>query len=149
MIDRYIKNVLPNKSDSMQRDQWFQLGWWKEQLGDHLLADVTPVLITECRDRLLKEKGPRRKKRSPATTSRYLAALAHCFSIAVKEWGWIDDTPMRKVTKPKEPRGRVRFLSDEERERLLDACKKSQNPVIIPWWFWLCPQGQGNLKSAN
>jgi len=132
MIDRYFIDVLPKKSDSMQRDQWFQLGWWKEQMGDHLLADVTPVLITECRDRLLKEKGPRKKKRSPASTSRYLAALSHVFTIAVKEWGWIDDNPMRKVTKPKEPRGRVRFLSDEERERLLIACKESNNVSIYP-----------------
>ena len=35
-------------------------------------------------------------------------------SVAVKEWGWLDDSPMRKVSKPKEPRGRVRFLDDEE-----------------------------------
>lgn len=68
--------------------------------------------------------------RSPSTVVRYLAALSHAFSIASKEWEWIDDSPMRKVTKPKEPRGRVRFLSEEERERLLQACKKSKNPYL-------------------
>ncbi|WP_242523257.1 site-specific integrase [Thiocystis minor] len=31
---------------------------------------------------------------------------------------------MLKVSKPKEPRGRVRYLSDPERERLLVACKQ-------------------------
>jgi integrase len=37
---------------------------------------------------------------------------------------------MRKVSKPKEPRGRVRFLSDEERQCLLDACKVSRSAYL-------------------
>ena len=37
---------------------------------------------------------------------------------------------MRKVAKLKEPRGRVRFLSDEERQRLLDACTTSKNKSL-------------------
>jgi integrase len=39
---------------------------------------------------------------------------------------------MRKVTKPEEPRGRVRYLSQDERTRLLDACKKSSSPLLYP-----------------
>ena len=39
---------------------------------------------------------------------------------------------MRRVTKGKESRGRVRFLSDEERPRLLEACKESSNPFLYP-----------------
>ncbi len=52
-------------------------------------------------------------------------------TIAVNEWGWLDDSPLRKVTKPKEPRGRIRFLSEEEREKLLRTCKESQNPYLF------------------
>jgi integrase len=37
---------------------------------------------------------------------------------------------MRKVTKPKEPRGRVRFLDEEERARLLQVCKDSMNSYL-------------------
>jgi integrase len=37
---------------------------------------------------------------------------------------------MRIVTKPKEPRGRVRFLSDDERKNLLVACKESDSPYL-------------------
>lgn len=70
------------------------------------------------------------KLRSPATINRYLAAISHVFTIAVKEWGWVEDSPLRRVTKPKEPRGRVRFLSDDERERLLAACKDSSNSYL-------------------
>ena len=38
--------------------------------------------------------------------------------------------PISKITKPREPSGRVRFLSDDERERLLNACKASDNPFL-------------------
>ena len=44
----------------------------------------------------------------------------------------MEDSPMRKVTKPREPRGRVRFLSDEERIRLLESCKESSSPYLYP-----------------
>jgi integrase len=37
---------------------------------------------------------------------------------------------MGKVRKPKEPRGRVRFLSDDERHALLAACQQSRNPHL-------------------
>jgi integrase len=61
-----------------------------------------------------------------------MSALSHAFTIAVNEWQWIDDTPMRKVKKPTEPRGRVRFLDDDERAKLLNACKKSPNKFLYP-----------------
>jgi len=61
---------------------------------------------------------------------RYLAALSHAFTIAIKERGWLESNPTLRITKPKEPRGRVRFLSDEERTRLLAAAKESSNGYL-------------------
>ena len=122
MIARYIKDVLPTKP-KQEKVQGQQLRWWQEQLGEYSLAELTAPVIVECRDRLLQD-------RSPATTVRYMAALSHVFTIAVNEWQWLDDSPMRKVKKPREPRGRVRFLSDDERQRLLEACKQSKNRYL-------------------
>jgi integrase len=130
LVDRYTRDVLPSKRDAAK--QAAQLGWWKEQIGAYALADVTPALIAEHRDRLAGESTTRGERRSPATVVRYMAALSHAFTIAVKEWGWVEDSPLRKVTKPREPRGRVRFLSDDERARLLDACRESPNPFLYP-----------------
>lgn len=128
MIDRYCRDVLPSKKSA--KDQTQQLAWWKSEIGSYSLADVTPSLIGECRDKLGREITVRNKLRSPASVVRYMAALSHALTIAVKEWGWLEDSPMRKVTKPKESRGRVRFLSDDERMRLLKACKESSNPYL-------------------
>jgi integrase len=142
LIDRYSRDVLTTKKGKTQGPQEGQLAWWKDQIGTKTLADCTPALLAECRDLLASEPvtpktdnpekaGPPRY-RSPATVNRYLAVLSHCFTVAVKEWQWIDDNPLLKVTKPKEPRGRIRFLSDDERTRFLSACKASQSPDLYP-----------------
>ena len=131
LIDRYTKDVLA-RSPKNARDQLRQLGWWKVEMGSYTLADITPSLVAQYRDKLAGGITHHGKPRSSATVNRYLAALSIVFTTAVKEWGWVDDTPMRKVTKPKESRGRVRFLSEDERPRLLKACKESSNPFLYP-----------------
>ena len=87
-------------------------------------------MLAEARDKLARGVTVRGAVRSPSTVNRYLAALTHAFAVAVREWGWCDDNPLRKVTKPKEPRGRVRYLGDDERGRLLEECRKSESPDI-------------------
>ena len=142
LIDRYIRDVLPTKPKQV-KDQTQQLNWFKAEIGAHTLSDITPAKIVECRDKLLTEPLKTGKTRTPATVVRYMAALSHAFTVAVNEWGWLDDTPMRKVKKPALPRGRVRFLSDDavgpngekidgERTRLLKACEESKNPHLYP-----------------
>ncbi len=130
LIERYEKEILPRKPRSMG-DQLTQLNWWKNNIGSFLLSDITPALISEHRGKLLLEKSKRKQAiRSDATINRYCAVLSHCFSVAVKEWGWMQDNPLLKIKKLKEPKGRVRYLSDEERERLLQACQESQSPFL-------------------
>lgn len=122
LIDRYINQVVPSKKSG--RDYKQQLGYWKDELGHILLSDLTPAVIVERRDSLaggLTNRG----QRTPATVNRYLASLSHACSVAVREWGWMQDNPLNKVSKLKEPRGRIRFLDDDERSALLEVTKKS------------------------
>jgi integrase len=118
MIERYLEHVLPVKSRKPRylEGQKHQLLWWKQQIGAYRLSTLTPFILSECRDRL--HSGGRKH----ATVNRYLAALNHVFTTAVKEWGWLQSNPLQKVRKLSEPRGRVRFLSVDERVRLLEAC---------------------------
>lgn len=137
-IDRYLKEVLPHKAKA-GANQKAQLAWWKDKLGHCLLADVSSALIVEQRNRLLQEsKAPKCKNppadaipklRAPATVVRYLSALSHVFSTAMKEWEWVEQNPVLRVKKPKEPRGRDRFLSEAERTRLLTSCQ-AISPVL-------------------
>ncbi len=123
LVDRFIKHELVGKKSA--RDTKRQLLWWKDEIGGYKLADVTPELLREYRDKL-------KKGRSATTANRYQAALSSAFSIAVKEWGWMEHNLMAKVKKSAEPRGRVRFLSDKERLALLDSCKKSGSRHLYP-----------------
>ncbi len=131
LIDRFISQWLSQSPHRVVR-QTAYLSWWKNRLGHLLLVDLTPAILAEARDALLAEKTPRETIRNPSTVNRYIAALSRALTIAMKEWGWLDDTPMRKVSKPSEGKGRNRLLSLEEKDWLLEACKVSVNPHLYP-----------------
>ena len=126
-IERYERDILPGRTRS-KRDSI--LKWWKNRLGDYLLADITSPRITEARDELLNGITYRGTKRSPTTCRHYLVTLSHVFTIAQKEWAWASFNPVNNVSKPSPARGRIRFLDDDERRRLLEACKNSSNPLL-------------------
>lgn len=144
LIDRYILEILPRKANKSKfsTNQAQQLNWWKEHLGAYVLSDITPARIVEARGKL---------NRSPATANRYMAALSHVFTIAIREWEWMEDSPIRKISKLKEPRGRVRYLSDEERTKLIAAARDIENPTLYTVIVLALSTGarQGELLSLN
>ena len=125
LLDRYAREVLPRKSPSSERNQALHCAWWRQQLGTTRLGALTPALLATCRDQLAHD-------RAPATVNGYLATLSHALTLAVTEWQWLEESPMRRVRRLREPRGRVRFLSEEERQRLLAACEASPNRFLAP-----------------
>jgi len=125
LVERYSRTFLKQKRSAC--DQARQLNWWCAQIGEQVLADIKPATLSELKETLA-------DTHAPATVNRYLAALSHPFTIAVTEWHWLDSNPVTKVRKLKEPRGRIRFLSDDERARLLEACKaesESLHRVVV------------------
>lgn len=131
LIDRFTSQWLSQFPHRVIR-QTAYLAWWKDRLGHLLLSDLTSTVLADARDALLAEKTPRGNIRNPSTANRYLAAFSRALTIAMKEWGWIDDTPMRKVSKPSEGKGRNRLLSIEEKNRLLEVCQSSPNTHLYP-----------------
>ena len=129
LIDRYTSEVLALKKKSTANQKHY-LKYWKDHIGERVLADVSPALITEYRNKLVGTKNRYGKEISPVTANRYTTALGHVFAIAVNEWEWLDNNPVRRIKKYPESKGRVRFLSDDERGALLDACKQSENPYL-------------------
>ena len=55
--------------------------------------------------------------------------MQHCTGKAC-DWGWIERNPLDRVDKFSESRGHVRFLSPNERDRLLKACRDTGNPAV-------------------
>lgn len=125
---------------SGQKSRKAHLRFFLDEWAGLTLAEIQPDRIAEARDKLAAgtftrakpkkdDEGnviqPKAYKRTSGAVNRYLATLSHLFTFAVKELRLVDRNPVRDITKPKEARGRVRFLSDEERERLLKACEAS------------------------
>lgn len=131
MIDKFISVWLPKFPQRLKK-QTALLNWWKKQCGHLLLIDFTSAIISECRDQLLQERVPSGNLRSSSTVNRYLSAIGKALTISIKEWGWLEHNPSRNVSKPPEGKGRERFLSLDEKERLLIECKKSRNPNLFP-----------------
>jgi integrase len=135
MVERYLKRV---EKDNPKRisDVKPMLEWWKSEIGHCVMADLCKSLITEKIEKLSGRKrvllNGTEKPISPARVNRYIAALSHACTIATNEWEWLEYHPLAKVKKMKEPRGRVRFLDDEERKRLLKACQNSECKILYP-----------------
>jgi integrase len=128
-IDRYIEKELPKNPKSFSKQKML-LSWWKSNLGDYYLCHITPAMIAELRDKLMTEMTPRKSLRTSSTANRYLAALSRAYTICQKEWHWIKENPVLKITRPKENNPRERYLEREEIELLLEACKKSKSPHL-------------------
>jgi len=125
-IDRYSRDILPDLKD--QNPRRIHLAWWRKKIGANSIKDITPALLTECRDNLKAtpyKSGKTEKQRTDATVNRYLASLSPVMKAASDDWDWIPDNPCRKVRRGKESRGRTRFLSNDERNRLLAACDQA------------------------
>jgi hypothetical protein len=139
-IDRYVAEAVPKKRNGGMYA--FTMPWWRKNLGHLRLSDVTPSVLVEQRGKLGRETYTRAKPeskrsavrgraarhftRSAATVNRYLANLSHVFTVARKEWHWISHNPFDDVSLLDEGPGRVRFLSEDERARLLAETAKDR-----------------------
>ena len=122
---------------------------WVRLLGAKPLAAITPEEIDTGMDTLANEPAKcyggldadgnpifRKRtisRRSGATLNRYLVALGALFTWAKRQRlvPRAFDSPARHVEKNTETRGRVRYLSDDERDRLLNACRESVWPRLF------------------
>lgn len=136
LADEYLDHAKDLQSYDQRKRH---IDYWRKVFGPDMLDSITPTRITKERNKLLSEDtnrfiGPAtgdverdskraRSKRTGPAVNRYHAALSACLSFAVKNMQWLEKNPCERVAKAKENTGRVRFLSDDERSRLLSACK--------------------------
>jgi len=123
LLDRYSLDIMPRKTAETQRSQKYVVAYWKRTLGHMLLDDLQPSHIIAARNAIA-QRG------KPATVAKYLVTLSHAFTTAIREYQWLETNPCSRVSRPALPPGRVRYLTDEERTRLLQECKNSHNPYI-------------------
>ncbi len=83
-------------------------------------------------ERIFKTKA-RAKPKTPATLNRYMVTIAAVFTWAIEQRltprGWVH--PCRGIKRLPEADGRVRFLDENERRRLFEACQASKYPRLF------------------
>lgn len=95
--------------------------------AEALVKEITAQRIAQYDKHRLTQASRLKRAISPASVNRELAVLRHLLRLA-EEWGYIDKVP--KIRLGKESEGRLRFLSEEEAVRLLQACEESRNPYL-------------------
>ncbi len=142
-----------------------RLDYWRTIFGQELLNAITPARIAKERDKLLSGETVRfaspatgnpaadakrpKAKRTGATVNRYLAALSSCLSYGVKTLQWLEKNPTMQITKPPESKSRVRFLSDDERAQLLDACRPHKDLYLAVVLSLSTGARQGEIMSLR
>lgn len=143
VITRYRKEVLPRKSEGTQRAENTHLDFWEAAFGVYALSNIETEKITEKMTELETTGYSRKVKleegevakplpRSLRTLKYYRHTLAVLFKYA-KQWNWTGQSPVdgvNKITKLKNER--VRYLTEEERADLLEACKDSDSKQLYP-----------------
>ncbi len=141
LIAQYRKVILPRYGEVEVKKRGAKLGWWERQLGSRRLRELTTADIGAALERLAAGEGLSAERAArfggasrlagPATQRDYLGTIRHVLS-AAREWEWLTDNAATRVRKPREPRGRLRLLSADERVRLLAACQASRNSRLYP-----------------
>jgi len=96
--------------------------WWEHRLGKTLLSEITPELIRDT----LKPK----KSQAPATYNKHLAVLSAILDYATLQQEddsileqYIDDNPCKRVRSQTLNNKVVRYLSDQEKPRLIRSAQ--------------------------
>lgn len=144
LVDRYMAAYAGRDGSRAYR-----LRWWQAKVGDVPLTDLTDDLVFHALEELserpsrvyagrdidgkaiFRAKAPRM---APATLNRYMHSLAAVCTWAIRKRliakGW--ENPCKRIERRRENNERVRFLSDDERARLLTACKASKWKGLYP-----------------
>ena len=113
----------------------------RQNIGNIILIKLNNRHIAEFRDERL-DAG-----KSPSTVKKYLGLISRAYNIGRKELSLpLQFNPVSLVTKPSEPSGRDRILSDKELNRLLETASKStiyyMRELIVLGIETLCRRGE-------
>ena len=155
LIDFYKSNVATLRYKTPEK-YYCMFEWWKNQIGNVQLKNLSTSTLTQCKNILIDEKitvGKNQLKRKPNTINKYLMCMSAVLTYAVKELELINSNPMTNVKNLKKPNGRIRFLTQEEIKILTQKCKEESDIIYV---FFLISLSTGarysevlNLKVEN
>ena len=122
LVEACIDEHVSNSTVKDHQTEIYYGRWWKKRLKGKRLNGITPTDL-EGAQRDLLAKGL-----APQTVLHYLKFLRHMLNKMVRD-GKLERNPFARVVLPKVSKGRLRFLSLKEEQRLLDVL----GPTYAPW----------------
>lgn len=137
-LGRYREEVSPHKRGCR----------WEEVRIDKFLRDpdlptgekigrITPAMMGQWRDKALERVGP-------STVIREFALLSSVFEVARREWGWVQENPIKDVRKPRQPDHRFVTISRQQIRSMLTVmqyrpgpCRSVTNAVALAFMLAL------------
>jgi integrase len=141
-VDLYMSSYAGRDKTRSQR-----MRWWQQKIGnltlneideDHIFFAIQDLSLKQARywsgidadgNAIYKSKG---KPLAPSTINRYSATIGALFTWCIRQRltpkGWCH--PCRGIERRPENNEITRFLSEEERKRLLAVCKESKWPKL-------------------
>ncbi|MBF0554861.1 MAG: site-specific integrase [Nitrospirae bacterium] len=98
----------------------------QDEFGDYKLRNISTQLLEQYQSKRL-------QKNKPATCNRLIATIAHMMTKAT-EWDMVSEDVLKKIRKVKmlpENNKRLRYLSKEECQALINACDTHLKPIVI------------------
>ncbi|HME42876.1 MAG TPA: site-specific integrase [Syntrophorhabdales bacterium] len=123
-MERYMKEHSKVKKRSTARDE-ASLKHLLPFFGAFTLKEVCPSNISQYKSLRLAAKA------SPGTLNRELALMKHAFTLAIREWAWTKENPVKMVSMEKEAPHKDRWLTDDEEQRLLAACPEWLREIVV------------------
>ncbi|MEX1200274.1 MAG: tyrosine-type recombinase/integrase [Methylophaga sp.] len=116
LADDYLKSW--SGTDAVRE---YAVEYFKVYFGSKLLDSITS---DDCRKALKKWE-----QKKPATFNKYKAILAAMFNFAIRKNDessetYLSNNPAKKVQNKPVNNQRVRYLSDDEKKRLIESCRK-------------------------
>lgn len=121
--DEYLEVHCKPNNKSWYKSDYSNLKNLKKYFAGKCLHEITPKDIEQYRAERLKEV-------SRSTLNRVLNCLSSLYNRAI-EWGKATYNPMTKIKLFKVPNKRIRYLENEEIDKLLDNCCEHLKPIVI------------------
>ena len=142
-VDRYMDTISCNKAINTHMRERGSAARLKEQIGTETpFGSISTTTVAQYRDL-------RMKTVSAYSVRLELALLSHLFTKAKKEWGIPVENPVLEIDRPAPPRGRTRFLTEEEAAKLLEASRKSRNENFYYYILTLLHTGMRASEAAG
>ncbi|HYB20588.1 MAG TPA: tyrosine-type recombinase/integrase, partial [Thermodesulfobacteriota bacterium] len=104
-----------------------------KSLRDHLVDFFGYLILTQITPNLISEYKTKRRHEgaSPATINIEMRLMSHAFSLAIKEWGWVKENPVKMVSRERVNNLIERWLTQEEEKNLLNSSPKWLQDIIL------------------